>query len=166
MSGINWVKEYVDGMRLRRSTQYTLASNAYPDNVRTSTIMAPPVTLPSQQLGSNGPQVPRIGVGLMNLSLFNEQQAEEEKLAIYDGAWSKGEVLWDTGRSYSVSNRLNSLLTDGSSGRVRRLGGPARQMVRREPGQTRHHLSVYQIWHARTHREPGWCGQHQRRQLP
>lgn len=33
----------------------------------------------------------------MNLSTFNDHQTEEEKLAVYDGVWSKGEVFWDTG---------------------------------------------------------------------
>lgn len=61
--------------------------------------MSPPVTLPSQPLGKNGPEVPRIGVGLMNISMFNKSQTEADKLAMLDGAWSKGEVFWDTGTS-------------------------------------------------------------------
>lgn len=62
--------------------------------------MSPPVSLPSQPLGKNGPQVPRIGVGLMNLSIFNDRQTEEEKLSVYEGAWSKGQVFWDTGTAF------------------------------------------------------------------
>lgn len=61
--------------------------------------MSPPVTLPSEPLGTDGPRVPRIGAGLMNLSIFNKDQTEEEKLAAYDGAWRMGQVFWDTGES-------------------------------------------------------------------
>ena len=60
--------------------------------------MSPPVTLPSQRLGKNGPQVPRMGVGLMNLSMFNKNATRESGLAFLDNAWSRGQVFWDTGK--------------------------------------------------------------------
>lgn len=66
--------------------------------------MSPPVALPSQPLGKNGPLVPRIGVGLMNISLFNEHQTAAEKLALMDSAWSAGEVFWDTGTSIALAS--------------------------------------------------------------
>ena len=59
--------------------------------------MSSPNTLSSQPLGKNGPQVPRIGVGLMNIGRYNKDLSEEERMAFLDAAWSKGETFWDTG---------------------------------------------------------------------
>lgn len=84
--------------------------------------MSPPIILPSQPLGMNGPQVPRIGVGLMNLSMFSSQSIEE-KLAVYDAAWSRGQVFWDTGAPFlsSLQILMAIALTQALGGRVGRL---------------------------------------------
>ncbi|PKS08872.1 hypothetical protein jhhlp_003484 [Lomentospora prolificans] len=59
--------------------------------------MAPPVALTTRPLGKNGPQVPRLGLGLMSLSVaYGKARSDEERLAFLTKAWEMGETFWDT----------------------------------------------------------------------
>lgn len=54
--------------------------------------------LPTAALGANGPQVPRLGLGLMGLSVgYGKPKPDEERLAFLDAAYQLGETFWDTG---------------------------------------------------------------------
>ena len=53
--------------------------------------------LPTRPLGKNGPQVPRLGLGLMSNSGIYGLARGDERLHFLDGAYSKGETFWDTG---------------------------------------------------------------------
>lgn len=66
--------------------------------------MAPPNSLPSRQLGKDGPMLPRIGLGLMNsCGSYGNKPDEESRLALLDKAWELGEVHWDTGELPPIS---------------------------------------------------------------
>lgn len=73
--------------------------------------------LPQKQLGHNGPQVPAMGLGLMGLSAFyndNANQSDEEHFKILDAAHTAGQVLWDSadvyGNRFSLSMQSCSQL--------------------------------------------------------
>jgi hypothetical protein len=54
----------------------------------------------TRALGKNGPQVPRLGLGLMGLSgHYGLPAPDEERLAFLDKAYEMGERFWDTGES-------------------------------------------------------------------
>ncbi|KAM0257734.1 hypothetical protein ACHAQJ_004185 [Trichoderma viride] len=61
-------------------------------------------TLPkivTRSLGKNGPQVPRLGLGLMGLSgHYGLPAPDEERLAFLDKAYEMGERFWDTSDMY------------------------------------------------------------------
>ncbi|UKZ47955.1 hypothetical protein TrVGV298_002191 [Trichoderma virens] len=61
-------------------------------------------TLPkivTRALGKNGPQVPRLGLGLMGLSgHYGLPAPDEERLAFLDKAYEMGERFWDTADMY------------------------------------------------------------------
>jgi hypothetical protein len=66
-----------------------------------TSIDKPLVTRP---LGKNGPQVPRLGLGLMSLSgAFGLSATEKERLAFLDEAYKMGERFWDTCESARFS---------------------------------------------------------------
>jgi aryl-alcohol dehydrogenase-like predicted oxidoreductase len=51
-------------------------------------------------LGKNGPQVPRMGLGLMNGSgIYGLPLPDEERFALLDRAYELGQTMWDTGES-------------------------------------------------------------------
>lgn len=53
--------------------------------------------VPTRPLGKDGPQVPRLGLGLMSLSgFYNLPLPDEEQLAFLDEAWKAGARFWDT----------------------------------------------------------------------
>jgi aryl-alcohol dehydrogenase-like predicted oxidoreductase len=55
-------------------------------------------TLPTRPLGKDGPQLPRLGLGLMNNSgMYNLAGSDESRFAFLDAAYAKGETFWDTG---------------------------------------------------------------------
>lgn len=55
------------------------------------------MSLPSRQLGANGPMVPAIGFGLMGLSGgYGPVPNDEERFALLDRAVELGATFWDT----------------------------------------------------------------------
>lgn len=59
-------------------------------------------SLPKKPLGKNGPEVLRLGFGLMGLSAFyGKPKPDEERLAVLDKAYEICETFWDSG-TYSV----------------------------------------------------------------
>jgi len=73
--------------------------------------------LPTRPLGKNGPQVPRLGLGLMGLSgVYGTPAADAERLAFLDEAYKQGEVFWDTGKFAAMLFRRQIL---GNSASVR-----------------------------------------------
>ncbi|KAM0350640.1 hypothetical protein ACHAPU_003126 [Fusarium lateritium] len=64
-------------------------------------------SLPTRPLGHNGPQVPRIGLGLMGISVFyGPAKPEAERMALLDNAHKLGETFWDTADMYGDSEEL------------------------------------------------------------
>ena len=60
--------------------------------------------LPTRQLGCNGPQIPRLGLGLMsNSGTYGVPALDVERLAFLDEVYKKGETFWDTGKSFPCS---------------------------------------------------------------
>jgi aryl-alcohol dehydrogenase-like predicted oxidoreductase len=53
---------------------------------------------PHHRLGKDGPSVPAMGLGLMNIShsTYGSLPSDEEKFALLDYAYAKGETFWDT----------------------------------------------------------------------
>ncbi|KAI4870597.1 Aldo/keto reductase-like protein [Hypoxylon rubiginosum] len=69
--------------------------------------MSPPQKLKTGQLGKNGPTVPRLGFGLMGLSVGHGNAAsDEDRFKVLDRAWEQGEVFWDTAFAYGDSEDL------------------------------------------------------------
>lgn len=67
--------------------------------------------LPTRPLGKNGPQLPRLGLGLMNSSgTYGLPGLDADRLTFLDEAYKMGEVFWDTGtltfQSFSCSSFL------------------------------------------------------------
>ncbi|KAI0517896.1 Aldo/keto reductase-like protein [Xylaria bambusicola] len=67
-----------------------------------------PRQLPTQQLGRNGPHVPRIGFGLMELSTgyVETSLSDEERFKVLDRAWEIGATFWDTAAGYGDNEVL------------------------------------------------------------
>jgi aryl-alcohol dehydrogenase-like predicted oxidoreductase len=60
--------------------------------------------LPTRKLGENGPQLPRLGLGLMNISgVYGIPGSDAERLAFLDEVYKMGETFWDTGTSVACS---------------------------------------------------------------
>ena len=52
---------------------------------------------PTAQLGSQGPLIPRIGLGLMGMSVFyGAQGSDEDRFVVLDRALEVGETFWDS----------------------------------------------------------------------
>jgi aryl-alcohol dehydrogenase-like predicted oxidoreductase len=65
------------------------------------------MSLPTASLGKNGPQVTRLGFGLMGLSTFyGPAKPDNERLALLDNAHSLGELFWDSSDMYGDSEDL------------------------------------------------------------
>lgn len=59
------------------------------------------MSLPTAPLGRNGPQVNRLGLGLMGLSIsYGPAKPDSERLALLDYAHEQGERFWDTADMY------------------------------------------------------------------
>jgi aryl-alcohol dehydrogenase-like predicted oxidoreductase len=60
--------------------------------------------LPTRPLGKDGPQVPRLGLGLMGASVgYGLPGSDEERLAFLDKVYELGETFWDTGKQTLTS---------------------------------------------------------------
>lgn len=57
-----------------------------------------PANVPLRALGKNGPQVPRLGFGLMGMShlTYGSIPSDEERFKILDRAFELGCVFWDS----------------------------------------------------------------------
>ena len=56
-------------------------------------------SIPRRQLGKNGPELPRLGVGLMGASgVYGLPASDDARFAFLDGAYDIGETFWDTGK--------------------------------------------------------------------
>ncbi|KAF2872429.1 aldo/keto reductase [Massariosphaeria phaeospora] len=65
------------------------------------------MSLPTAALGRNGPQVTRLGFGLMGLSMaYGPVPADPERLALLDRAYELGERHWDTADLYGDNEDL------------------------------------------------------------
>lgn len=65
------------------------------------------MSLPKSQLGKNGPQVNRLGFGLMGLSAFyGTTKPDSERLALLDEAYAIGERFWDSADMYGDNEDL------------------------------------------------------------
>ena len=52
--------------------------------------------LPTQQLGKDGPEVPKMGIGLMSLSgIYGKPGPDSERLAFLDAVYARGETFWE-----------------------------------------------------------------------
>ena len=62
---------------------------------------------PTAPLGANGPQVVRLGLGLMGLSgIYGNAIPDNERLAFLDQAYAMGQTFWDTADIYGDSESL------------------------------------------------------------
>tara|TARA_R110002003_G_scaffold448_8_gene19873 strand:- start:13402 stop:14421 length:1020 start_codon:yes stop_codon:yes gene_type:complete len=65
------------------------------------------MSLPKAALGKNGPQVTRLGFGLMGLSAFyGAPKPDSERLALLDQAHALGEHFWDSSDMYGDNEDL------------------------------------------------------------
>ncbi|CAI6338553.1 unnamed protein product [Periconia digitata] len=65
------------------------------------------MSLPTAALGKNGPQVTRVGFGLMGLSTFyGPAKPDNERLALLDEAHKMGQRFWDSADLYGDSEEL------------------------------------------------------------
>ncbi|KAJ4357830.1 uncharacterized protein N0V89_002406 [Didymosphaeria variabile] len=65
------------------------------------------MSLKTAPLGKNGPQVNRLGFGLMGLSVFyGKPKPDSERLALLDAAYEMGERFWDTADMYGDNEDL------------------------------------------------------------
>ncbi|KAH6639464.1 aldo/keto reductase-like protein [Boeremia exigua] len=65
------------------------------------------MSLPTAQLGRNGPQVNRLGLGLMGLSSFyGASKPDEERLEVLTQAHALGERFWDSSDLYGDNEVL------------------------------------------------------------
>lgn len=66
--------------------------------------MAP--SIPFRKLGTDGPEVPALGYGMMGLSqpVYGSVSCEQEKFAMLDKAYELGARHWDSSE-YASSNR-------------------------------------------------------------
>lgn len=64
-------------------------------------------TLPTRQLGKDGPQVTALGIGLMGLSAFyGSTESDEERLKFLDYVYASGQRFWDTADMYGDNEDL------------------------------------------------------------
>jgi aryl-alcohol dehydrogenase-like predicted oxidoreductase len=64
-------------------------------------------SLPTRQLGKDGPQVTALGFGLMGLSAFyGATESDEERLKFLDHIYASGQRFWDTADMYGDSEDL------------------------------------------------------------
>lgn len=65
------------------------------------------MSLPSRQLGKNGPHVTALGFGTMGLSAFyGAPKPDPERFAVLDKLYESGELFWDSADVYLDSEDL------------------------------------------------------------
>ncbi|OJD33538.1 aldo keto reductase [Diplodia corticola] len=65
------------------------------------------MSLPTRQLGKDGPQVTALGLGLMGLSMaYGPPKPDAERMAFLDKAYELGERNWDTADMYGDNEDL------------------------------------------------------------
>jgi len=65
---------------------------------------------PTARLGSQGPLVPRIGLGLMGMSVFyGTSGSDEDRFVVLDKAIEVGETFWDSESSIFLCFWTSSL---------------------------------------------------------
>jgi aryl-alcohol dehydrogenase-like predicted oxidoreductase len=65
------------------------------------------MSLPTAPLGKGGPQVNRLGIGLMGLSAYyGAPKPDVESFAVLDKAYELGERFWDSGELTTGSKWL------------------------------------------------------------
>lgn len=63
--------------------------------------------LPTHKLGKNGPHVTALGYGTMGLSAFyGKPKPDNERFAVLDRVFERGELFWDTADMYQDSEDL------------------------------------------------------------
>lgn len=63
--------------------------------------------IPTQHLGKEGPEVPRMGIGLMSLSgIYGKPGPDEERLAFLDAIYARGETFWELEAHVSVVSEI------------------------------------------------------------
>ena len=66
-----------------------------------------PSSLPTRQLGKNGPQVTALGFGAMGLSAFyGTAEPDEDRFKVLDRAYEMGERFWDSADIYMDNEDL------------------------------------------------------------
>lgn len=64
-------------------------------------------SLPTRQLGKDGPQVSALGLGLMGISIaYGKVDSDEERFKLLDRAYELGVKNWDTADAYGDSEDL------------------------------------------------------------
>lgn len=52
--------------------------------------------LPTRRLGKDGPEVPRMGIGLMSLSgIYGKPGPDSTRLAFLDDVYARGQTFWE-----------------------------------------------------------------------
>ena len=65
------------------------------------------MSLPTRQLGKDGPQVTGMGIGLMGLSAFyGSKLPDEQRFAFLDACYEAGELNWDSADMYMDNEDL------------------------------------------------------------
>jgi hypothetical protein len=104
---LDWHGNYSTPSPIKSYISHSFAHLRFPENIHANcnihlpsaknhTMPAP--STPTRRLGKNGPDVPALGFGLMNLSYeaYGSHPSDEERFAILDRAVELGATFWDT----------------------------------------------------------------------
>lgn len=69
--------------------------------------MSSTTSVPTRQLGKDGPQVTALGIGLMGLSAFyGATESDEERIKFLDHVYASGQRFWDSADMYGDNEDL------------------------------------------------------------